>query len=348
MTSESFLDVRPLIKIDGEENIDLQQALSAFVINLPLSGMAHGEITATNWIASGEAAALGFGFQEVGLGKSIEILMGENKDIPIFSGEITAVEERYGESAPNIIFLLQDRLHILARQRENRVFEDQSADDIVNTIAGELGMSADVSVSTASASYHQLNESNLAFLSRILNSHGVALRVEGANLRARAEEPDSEPVELSAQDSALKVRLVADLNHQPQKITVKGFNADTNELVSQESDSLETPPEGITAKDIAGDLSWPGENIVAQPFPRSQTEAESFAKAHFSRMARRFVHGDIRCIGEPELSSGREINLSGVSARFEGKYQVVHCTHCFSSSDGFETHLKVNRADGQR
>lgn len=347
MTNESYVNIRPLIRIDGEENSELQRALKSFVINLPLSGMAHGEITLVNWIPSGEGAEIGFGFQEVGLGKSIEVLMGDNHDIVIFAGEITAIEERYGNAAPNLILLVQDKLHISARQRHNRVFEEQSPDDIVNAIANELGLTADANVSTATANYHQLNESNLSFLSRLLNSYGMSFRIEGNNLRARAEEPDSAPVELSAENGALKVRLVADLNHQPEKITVKGFNANTAEPVTQEAQALEQPPNGITAKDIGQELSWPGDNIVPHPFPRSQSEAASFSKAHFSRMARRFISGDIRCTGKPELNSGREIELSGVSSRLAGKYQIVHCTHCFND-EGYETHLKVNRADGQR
>ncbi|TQV71502.1 hypothetical protein FLL45_20325 [Aliikangiella marina] len=346
MTIESIQNIRPTIKIDGEENADLQTALKAFVINLPLSGTSHGEITATNWINNSENGELGFGFQEAGLGKSIEILMGEDNQTPIFSGEITAVEERYGEGGPQIILLVQDKIHILARQRENRVFEEMSPDDIVNEIASELGLTADVNVSTAVANYHQLNESNLAFLMRILNSFGVAVRIEENNLRVKAEEPDSEPVELSTSDSALKVRLIADLNHQPSQITVKGFNPDNNEVVSHDASELDLPADGKTAKDLADELSWPGENIVPQPFPRTQSEAESLAKSHFTRQAKRFISGDVQCMGEPSLKSGKEINLSGVSARFQGKYQVVHCTHCFSNQSGFETHLKINRPDG--
>ena len=104
MTDEAFISVKPLIKIDGEENRDLNEALSSMVINLPLSGMAHGELSFSNWIRSGDDAALGFGFQEIGFGKRIEILMGEENTVPIFSGDITAVEERYGNSALKSFF----------------------------------------------------------------------------------------------------------------------------------------------------------------------------------------------------------------------------------------------------
>jgi len=347
MPEEAFISAKPLLKIDGEENRDLNEALASMVINLPISGMAHGELTFSNWIRSGDEAALGFGFQDIGFGKEIEILMGENQDMPIFKGNITAVEERYGDSAPQIIFLVQDAMHILTRQRHSRVFEDMSPDDIVSEIANELGLSPDVNISSSAATWHQMNESNMAFLLRLLNGFGVSLRIVDGILWAKPEEEDAEPVELSPRDSALKIRLIADLNHQPTQIKSQGFNAATNEVVQHENTQLDNPGNGVTGKQLCEDLSWPGENIVPQPFPRTQSEAESFAKAHFARQAKRFISGDISCIGEPALKSGREITLADVSERLLGKYQIVHCTHAFDTDRGFETHLKVSRAVGQ-
>lgn len=347
MSEEAFVNVRPIIRVDGEENSDMTQALTAFVVNRPLHGMAHAELTLSNWVPTGESGDLGYGFQDIGFGKVVEIMLGEDEPVSIFRGDITALEERYGEGAPQLILLLQDALHLLARKRNNRVFEEQSADDIVTAIAGEFGLSADVNVSTVVATHHQVNESDLAFLMRILGSYGIALRIDEGTLLARPEQPDPEPVELSAQDSALQVRLIADVNHQAKNIMVKGFNPDNNEAVSEQADALEQPPAGITAAEVLDELSWPGEDIVPQPFPRSQGEAEAYARAHFQRLARRFINGDIRCIGEPTLKSGREINLEGVSPRLQGTYQVVHCVHRFDTSSGYETHLKINRPDGQ-
>lgn len=347
MTEEAFVSAKPLMKIDGEEDRDLNEALSSMVINLPLSGMAHGELTFTNWIQSGDSGSLGFGFQSLSFGKTIEILGGPNNESPIFSGEITAIEERYGDAAPQIILLVQDVMHIFSRQRQNRVFEDMSIDDVVNELASEINLSADVNVSSATASYHQMNESNLAFLMRLLNAYDVSIRISDGMLRVKPEEEDPEPIELSPRDSALKIRLIADLNHQPSQITVQGFNASTNELVQGQNDELENPGDGITAKSLADDLGWPGEIVVPQPFPRNQSDADAFARSHFSKQAKRFVSGDIRCVGEAELTSGREITLADVSERLIGNYQVVHCTHYFDSNSGFETHIKVNRAVGR-
>lgn len=344
MTAMPFINVRPIIKVGGEEDQDLQEAITAFVVNRPLNGMAHAEITLTNWVP-GESGEMHYGFQAATLGTELEIMMDSEQTI--FKGEITAVEERYGEGAPQLILLVQDKLHRLVRQRNCRTFEDMSIDDVVQSVASGLGLSVDVSVSTVTSTWHQINESDLAFLNRICGDHNIALRIDGDSLRVKAEEADAEPLELSAQDSALSVRLIADLNHQAKKIKVNGFNVGTDEETQTEKTAMASAPENTTAADVLNELGWPGEDIVPQPFPRSQGENDELGQAHFDRIAKRFVSGDISCQGEASLKSGREIELSGVSERFTGKYQIVHCVHRFDSAGGYETHLKVNRADWQ-
>jgi len=347
MQDTALTSARPHIKIAGSVNDDLAQALLSLTVHLPLSGMGHAELQISNWVPSGDEALPTYGFNDLALGASVEVLIGQDQPQTLFKGEITALEERYGEGAPQLLLLAQDKLHRLARKRQSRVFEEQSLDDVIHAVASSAGLSADVSLSTTVATYHQLNESDLAFLLRLSGALDVAVRIEGDQLRVRPEAEDTEPLALSAHDSALKVRLIADLNHQPLAVDVKGYNLDSDEAVAENSASLRLGASGTKAADILRDLGWAGDEIVAQPFARSQGEAADFAKAHFNRAAKRFVSGDIRAQGEAGLFSGREIELTGVSPRFAGRYQVVNCIHRFDVTNGFETQLKVNRADWQ-
>jgi phage protein D len=344
MPDNAFINTRPVFRVNGRARDDLAEALTALVVNQPLHGCAHAELTVTNWgTAEGERNP-SFLFTDIGLGAELEISMG-NPARQIFKGEITALEEQYGEGSPTLALLLQDKLHRLARSRQNRSYEEQTPDEIVQSIAREAGMQTDVQVSSINDTWHQLNESDLAFLLRLLGRFDIALRLDGDTLRARAEEPDAEPVELSAQDSALKIHLLADLNHQPLTTKVQGYNTGTDEAVDHTSEQLSPAPEGQTAAQVLGELGWPGGEVVPHPFARSQAEASDYANAHFRRQAKRFVQGDIVCQGEPTLKSGREINLNGVSPRLRGLYKIVHCSHRFDGQSGYETHLKVNRAD---
>jgi len=345
---QAFVSVRPQIKIAGNENRDLAEALTSMAINLPLSGIAHAELTVTNWIATGDSGEHDFGFQMIGLGESLEVSMSQGDGFTrLFKGEVTALEESYGEGSPQLIILAQDKLHRLTRTRNNRVFEEQSLDDVINTLASGAGLTADVNVSSTVATYHQINESDMAFLLRVSGSLDIAARLQDDQLRVRPEQADADPVALDAQDSALKIRLIADLNQQPLSVKVKGYNLDNDEAVTETCDNLRLPATYKTAASTLADLSWDGEEIVPQPYPRAQGEAEALAKGHFNRAAKRFISGNIQAIGEAALLSGREIELSNVSPRFAGRYQVVNCMHHFNSVSGFETHLKVNKADWQ-
>ncbi|OQW74049.1 MAG: hypothetical protein BVN35_11160 [Proteobacteria bacterium ST_bin11] len=347
MPETAFTSSRPTIKIDGEQRDDLQQALLAMQVNLPLHGSAHAELQLSNWGRPEGGQDPDFALNDIALGAGVEIEMGSDTPQHLFSGEITAIEESYGEGAPNIALLLQDKLHRLARSRHNRSFEDLSPDDLVQAIAGEAGMQTDASLSNITATWHQLNESDLAFLLRIGSRFDIAVRLEGNTLRAKVEESDPNPVELSAQDSALKVRLIADLNHQPLSSQVNGFNLATAESVDFSADVLTPAASGTSAAAALGKLSWPGPEIVPQPFPGTSSEAEAYAKAAFKRQAKRFIQGEIICQGEATLKPGREIELDGVSPRLKGRYQIVHCVHRFDNNSGFETLLKVNKGGWQ-
>lgn len=338
--TDAFVSSRPVFKLAGEERDDLQDALSGLVVNLPLSGAAHAELQLCLWGRPEGAETSDFVLQDIGLGAELEILMGSTS---LFSGEVTAIEERYGEGAPILGLLLQDKLHRLARLRHSRSFEQATPDTVAQTLAQDGQLQADAQISSLATTWHQLNESNLAFLLRIAGHFDIAVRFDGHQLRAKPEQPDPEPVELSAQDSALKIRLLADLNHQAQSTTVRGYNLSSAEDSEGSGERLTPAPDGQSAGATLSDLRWTSEELMVQPFARSQGEAEAYALAHFKRQAKRFIAGDIVCQGEPSLKSGREIRLSGVSPRFAGTYQVVHCVHRFDNQTGFETHLTVHK-----
>ncbi len=347
MTDNAFIHIRPVFTLDGEVRSDLAQSLTGMVVNLPLSGSAHAEVHLTNWGLDERGREPDFIFSGIDLGAEVEVRMPEDGEPRlIFTGEVTALEERYGGGgAPNLVVLLQDRLHRLARSRHSRSFEEQSPDEIVQAIAGEAGLRSDVNASTITGRWHQINESDLAFAQRLLGRFDIALRLQDDMVRARPEEPDPEPLSLDAQDSASEVRLLADLNHQPTSSRVLGYHPAAAEATDHEADSLTPAPEDMTAADNLQRLGWPGPEIVPQPFARTMAEARAYAEAHFHRMAKRFVSGEITCQGEPRMHSGREVELTGVSPRLRGTYQVVHCVHLFNNESGYDTQLTVHRPD---
>ncbi|ARU26581.1 phage late control D family protein [Cellvibrio sp. PSBB006] len=344
MTEENIATVnaRPRIRLQNELRPELNSSLLDMRINLPLSGMANAEVRFVNWRSNSADGDADFAFQTIEHGNRLEILAGDSDADPLFSGEITAIEERYGEGAPQLVLLAEDLLHHLARIRHNRVFEDMSLDDVITSLVRDLGLENDIQVSQLQSTWHQMNESNLAFIARLLAPYDVSLRIDNGRLRAKAEEPDAQPEPLHAQNNIQHLRIAADLNHQPTRAQVKGFDLGTDADSDSENDDFPGASD-TKATDMLQDLSWGQTEIFPQPFARTQMEAQDWAKGRFHQKAKRFLYGDILCSGIAGMRVGREVELQGVSQRLQGKYQVVDCQHCFDAQRGYITHLKVQR-----
>lgn len=351
-----FVNTRPRLRVDGTDRPDLGEAVVALAVHRPASGMASAELRAINWGIGGGGSRGGggrdgthpdFPFQDIRLGSQLDITLGQTATRPVFSGEVTALEERYGDGAPQLVLLAEDACHRLARRRDSRAFEQTSLADVVRQIASEAGLTADVQLDGFQATWLQHNESALAFLLRLLGPRDVPLRLEAGVLRARPEETDPEPVTLDPGHNALRVRLIADLNHQPREVITRGQDLDTDAPAEGRADRLTPAPSGTTAADTLAGLGWDGRSTRPHPAVRHQADAESLARGQFRAAAGRFLHGEIVCTGTPDLASGREVVLTGVSSRLAGRYRVADCRHHFDNTQGLTTRLQVQRADWQ-
>lgn len=341
MTDEniSLVAAKPSIKVNGQEKADMQSALLYMRVNLPFSGMSHAELRLVNWGTTDESAESTYAFQQLHHGDAVEILVNNNT---IFSGEITAIEELYGQGAPRMVLLMEDKLHRLAKQRNSRMFESISVNDLVQTVLSDAGLNGDIQVSSDTGVWHQLNETNLGFLQRILWPYEIALRHQNNTVRVKAEEDDNQPIAVHTQSGVTSLRVIADLNRQYIAANIKGFNLDAGEETNAFSD--ESPAgEGQDSKSLLNQLGWGSEDCLTFPFSRNQSEANAWAAAAFRKKSGEFLQGDLLVSGDSTLCTGKQINLSGASSRLNGKYRIVQAQHLFDMSNGYQTRLKITR-----
>ena len=345
--NQPLLNARPRFAIDGQARANMGEATLALQIHLPRIGMANAELRLLNWGPTSNDQP-DFLFTDLRLGNRIDIFMGEGASSAIFQGDITAIEERYGDGAPQLVILAEDALHKLARQRRNRAFEQMNLNGVIQQIAAEANLPVDVDVSTTTATWLQINESNLAFLIRQLTPYDVSLRLENNQLKVRDEQPDAQPIRLDADGNALHVRLIADTNRLPSQINVQGYNLETDSDADGSCSSLTPAPNGQTGVSLLAELGWEGNSTLPHPFARSQREAELLAERQFRSHANHFIHGEIISQGTIDLRSGREIELHHVSPRLAGRYRVTDCWHQFDATHGLRTRCRVQRPDWNR
>ncbi|MBZ0303874.1 MAG: hypothetical protein K8J31_29320, partial [Anaerolineae bacterium] len=104
------------------------------------------------------------------IGNSVNISMGYvGEEQSMIAGEITQINARFPSSgAPTLDVQGHSRLHRLTRYRRSRAFREVSEKDIVETIAVDHGLTADIEESTATATIHpdiqQNNQTDLELL----------------------------------------------------------------------------------------------------------------------------------------------------------------------------------------
>jgi len=339
-----YVSSRPALRVNGTVNDDLAKALLDVAVRAPDAGMASAELRCVGW-GDRPGKSTGFLFETIALGDKLEVAFGLATQKTVFKGEITAIEERYGDGAPHIVLLAEDALHRLARHRMSRVFENKSPNDIVNTLAGDAGLKADAKLSDAAGTYTQLNESNLHFLRRLAARYAAAPRLVDDTIVCRAREALPTPVTLDAGDTLKRVRVIADLARQPGKVEVNGQDLEAGAATNAAATSLLVPASGTTAATTLKRLGWDGDETYAFPAPATQTEATELASAALDALGRRFLHGDLVCTGNPELAVGSAVKLTGVSQRLAGSYAVVACAHLFDETAGYQTYARIERAD---
>lgn len=341
--ADALISARPRIVVNGSARADMEAAVLFMRINLPFTGMAHAELRLLNWGTTDESNEAGYAFQQIALGDRIQLAAGDTQAPAIFDGEVTAIEEAYGQGAPRLVLLMEDKLHRLAKQRKSRAFDSVSVNDLIQTVIADANLNGDIQVSSDTGTWHQLNETNLGFLLRVLAHYDIPLRCSASDVHAKADEEDAQPVDVDTQSGISSLRVIADLNRQPKALTVKGFNLDADEATNGNAHNSGAS-EGKDAKTILNELGWGSEDVMAYPFARNQAEANDWAAAVFRKKASEFLHGELLMSGNTQLRTGKQIQLTGASPRLNGKYRIVQAQHLFDQANGYKTRVKLTRS----
>jgi phage protein D len=221
---------------------------------------------------------VGFAFEYsehdlLSLGKSIKILAGDESDPQeIFRGVISGLElvlEQQQE--PELIVLAEDALQKARMARHTRLHTDTSLQSLVESVAADLGLRATVAGLSESISHQmQLNESDLAFVRRLLQRVDADLQVVGDELHVspRAEVRRNE-ITLEINSQLSDIRVLADLAHQVSQRSAAGTSPGDRPLMS----AATAVPIWDRVPDAAARRSWQrssinGPNIsAARPWP---------------------------------------------------------------------------------
>jgi phage protein D len=339
---------RPTIRVDEQEYPKVSELLLAMEMTEREGGMSSLELRVSN-IASDTEGAADFAFEDdriLKLGAKIALYGGDvSEPREIFRGVITGLEADFREDAPpELVVLAEDIFQKARMQRRTKVHDNAVIADLASALADDLGLKPVITgFSEGIGVEAQLNESDLAFLRRLLARYDGDLQVVGDELHvAPRKDVRRGLLEMQINRQLRKARALVDLAHQVTEVMVAGWDATQGRRVSAAGRGANLGPgAGKTGANLLSGVVDKRSEHIGHLAATTDGEARSLADAAFDQRARRFVCVYGTAEGNPALRVGANVKLTGMGMRFDNTYYVVEARHCYDLARGYETHFKA-------
>ncbi len=351
LSNNTVYIARPTVRVDTQEYPKVSELIQAMEMTEQQGGLSSLELRVSN-VASDTDGEADLAFEDgriLRLGAEISIYAGdETAPQEIFQGVITGLEADFPEEGPpELVVLAEDSCQQARMARRTQIYADVSLAELATEIANRLSLTPVITGFRDRIGIQvQLNESDLAFLRRLLQRYDGDLQVVGTELQVspRGEVRRGE-LELELHSQLRRAKVLADLAHQVTEVTVSGWNPIQGRRVTASSQGiaagLGTGRKGaqLLQEAIGDRIHHIGHLEVS-----SEAEAQALADTAFDERARRFVVVEGTAEGNPALRMGSYLSLTGLGERFDNSYYVIRACHRFDLMRGYETDFEAECA----
>ena len=335
----------PTIEFGGQSYPLVQQNLVRMRMREALGGLSSLELSFVDTVedagTSHYAAGVGSPLE---LGAGVRVFGGAHEvGAPeIFDGQVTALEGEIRDGQPALITILaEDRLFPARRRRRTHLYEQQKLADVISAIAGDYGLTPEArdGIDQTTRNWMQADETDLAFMRRILDVFDCDLQVVGNRLQIGRVGMDRRSlVTLAVGSTLISARITADVAEQVSTLELGSFDPATGEIVNSSGDSSAFGPgSGASGPDTLRDKFAEVTLHLGREPPLTDADGSTLAKIEGQRRARSFVRVDGCARGDGNLRVGSWIELTGVNPRFANQYAVRSAVHRFDLQDGYRT-----------
>jgi phage protein D len=232
---------------------------------------------------------------------------------------------------------------------------------IAGQIANRLGLQFEAGKAAADEPQHEFvfqdNQYDIIFLMERARRLGYELFVKESGENGRSQKStlyfgpsDSVKPEIyELAYGATLIQFTPNLNtaNQTSGVTVRSWDRRNKEEIEYTAGRSEIRTRGVGAQGGQGALersfSERHETITDRPV-ESQDEARAYATRTMENIAKEMLKGSGSTIGLPDLRAGSVVQLTGLGARFSGRYFVTSTTHTINDS-GYTTQFECRREE---
>jgi len=293
------------------------------------------------------------------IGAAVEVKVGKD-GTSIFKGEIVQLEGVYRGGEPTrLLVRAMNKMHRLKRLRKSLTFTEKTDQQILSQVVQDAGLSLDWK-HDKSITYKHVYQHNLSGLEFVrMRAARMGCHVWCVDTKIMVKEPDlgvKSGVKLSVDKGGNLRSFTPRISsaNVVKKVTVKGWNPETKELITGTADGSSSPLGSQYCVAACGDHGKEETFTVDQPI-WSKEEATAIAKARLRDLNLTFLTGEAEMAGDPNVELGKsiEIEANAMSADdpFNGDYYVMGVTHRHTmpkgKDGGYATIVKLAR-DAQK
>lgn len=342
---------RPTVRIDEQSYAKVSELLIGMEVTEQEGGLSTLQLRLSN-VASDAGGGASFAFEDgaiVTLGKSIVVYAGPvSTPVEIFRGTIMGLEAEFREEGPpELLVLAEDAVQQARMARRTKTYDDLSLADLARTVADRLGLQPVVTgFSDRLGTWVQCNESDLAFLRRVLERYDGDVQVVGRELHVSPRQDVRRgTVELRMYGQLRRACVLADLAHQVTKATVAGWDvAQGTRLTAESTGARLGPGAGTSGAEMLAQASIDRAQHIGHLAVRRQDEAQAVADSAFDQRARRFICLEGWAEGNPAIRVGTHVAITGIGPRFSNTYYVTRASHRFDLEAGYRTQFEAECA----
>jgi uncharacterized protein len=352
VSQDAIYRARPTLRFSGEEDIRASELILSMCMEEQEGGMSTLELRMSNVASTADGGAeLAFGADaRLTLGAAIEVYAGdEAKPREIFRGRVTAIEADFRTGVPpELTVLAEDALARARMARRSRTYADMPPADVARAVASELGLRPVIAgLDSPTGTWAQINESDLAFLRRLLARFDADVQVVGDELHVspRADVRRG-AIELALYSQLTRARVIADLADQVTRSTARGWNATDGAAVegAATSGTHLGPGRGRDGAAVLRQTLDERAEHVGHLAVATRDEAQAVAEAAYDLRARRFVTVEGTAEGNAQLRVGAHVTLTDLTPQFDNTYYVVRTSHLFDLHQGYRTDFRAECA----
>ena len=274
------------------------------------------------------------------IGATLEVRLGAREELTtttVFRGEIVTLEPRWGAGGVELLVRAYDHSHLLMRRRNVRTFQNQTSSDIIAKLLGEAGFQADCEPSGEPHEFvQQNNESDWELIWRLADRSGLELVIDGrsASLRKPSSD-DAIELEWPATLRSFNPRVTA--VQQVDEVTLRAQDPKTKQAIDVSASSPQQVAQiGVNRQTVVSAFEQAKTHIATEPV-KTQAEGLSVAQAKLDRLANAYVAIEASTPGNPKITAGASVKISGVGDQFSGTYPVTQAVHVFRGGSTYET-----------